>query len=113
MSANAFLEVPRRIRRLAGRKRQGTQRDLGMLCRVSRAVGWLLTGRRQTLCSILHLNGWHRLAAITDLVCFQREGMSFHCARMAEMDQRLERIERRRSARAIGRQEHATSSPMT
>lgn len=103
MSATTVPRFARRFRRSAAQERPTPQGSLSLLCRVSRAVGWLLTGEQQMLCSMLHLNGWYRLAAITDLICYQREGMSFHCARMAEMEARLGRIERRRSARAATR----------
>ena len=99
MSAARPINLFRYTRRLARRDRRRPSAELTLLCRVSRTLGWLLTGRQQMLCSILHVHGWYRLAAITDLICYQREGMSFHCARMAEMDARLEPIERRRLAR--------------
>lgn len=85
--------VAGRLARWPSRRRASLREPI--LCQLSRLVGRLVWGEPMMLCTGLHDRGWTRTVVLTDLICYQREGMSHHCARMAELDSRLARLRAR------------------
>ncbi|MGM0584229.1 MAG: hypothetical protein ACQEUZ_06230 [Pseudomonadota bacterium] len=54
------------------------------MCAISRLIGWMLTGRKEMLCSLLADAKW--FAGPVDAAFYLREWQSYHCARMREWE---------------------------